>query len=62
VMTCDDISWTASGGDIGPFAALALIDTTTADDTLIGCAEFDPPITITDGLSHYIRDIEVEIA
>jgi hypothetical protein len=29
---------------------------------VIGAAEFDPAITITDGLSHYIRDIEVEIA
>lgn len=61
VMTCDDISWTANGDDIGPIGALALIDTTTADDTLIGCATFTTPITISDGLTHYFRNIEVEI-
>ena len=33
VMTCDDISWTAAAGNIGPFKSLALIDESAINET-----------------------------
>ncbi len=56
-LTCDDPSWTASGGVIGPFGALIIYDDTTTDDTVLGCLDFGTDISVADGTSFAVRDI-----
>lgn len=50
VMTADDVTFTASGGTIGPTGAAILYDDTTSDDTVIGCIDF--------GVNHEIGDTD----
>ena len=59
-VTWTNPTWTASGGDIGPTGSVCLIDTTTSDDTCIGCADFGTDYTIPDGSSFQLQDIEVD--
>jgi hypothetical protein len=61
-MTCDDVTWTASGGSIGATGAAILYDDTTADDTVIGCIDFGTDYTIPDGSSLQLQDVEVDLA
>jgi len=58
-MTCDDVSWTASGGSIGPTGAAIIYDDTTGDDTVIGCIDFGTDYTISDGSNFEIQNIEI---
>lgn len=51
VMTCDDISWTASGGSIGPTGAAVLLDFSALDDTEFFTTEIDR--TFTGGGTHW---------
>ena len=58
-MTCDDVSWTASAGAIGPTGSAIIYDDTSADKTVIGCIDFGTDYTIQDGSSFLIKDIEI---
>jgi hypothetical protein len=60
-MTCDDVSWTADSGSIGPTGAAIIYDDTTSDDTVIGCIDFGEDFTIPDGSSFQITDIEIDL-
>ncbi len=60
-MTCDDPSWTASGGSIGPFGAMIIYDDTPADDTVVACIDFGTDYTITDGASFTPQDIKLSL-
>jgi len=62
VLSCDDVTFTASGGDIGPFIAAIIYDETSSDDTILTCLTYDTAQTISDGTSFQITDIEIEIA
>lgn len=61
LMTCDDVEWTAAGGDLGNGATGAAIiyDDTTGDDTVIGCIDYGSDYTIPDGSGFQITDVEV---
>lgn len=61
-ITWDNVTWTAAGGSIGPTGSACLYDDTTADDTIIGCADFGADFTVTDGLSFQLQDIQVDIS
>lgn len=61
-MTCDDPSWTASGGSIGATGAAIIYDDTTSDDTVIGCIDFGTDYTIGDGESFTVKDIIINLA
>ena len=61
-MTCDDVQWDASGGDIGPFGAAIIYDDTTSDDTVILCVDFGTDYTIPNGSSFQLKDIEIRVA
>lgn len=50
-MTCDDVSWTASGGSIGPTGAAVLLDFSAVDDTEFFTTETDR--TFTGGSTHW---------
>jgi len=60
-LTCDDVTWTAASGAIGPTGAAIIYDDTTADDTIIGCIDFGTDYTIPDGSSFQLQDIEVDL-
>jgi hypothetical protein len=59
-VTFDDVTWTASGGDIGPTGAAIIYDDTTADDTVVGCIDFGTDYTIPDGSSFQLQNLEVD--
>jgi len=60
--TWDDVSWTASGGAIGPTGAAIIYDDTTTDDTVVGCIDFGVDISIPDGTAFPITAIQVDEA
>ena len=58
-MVCDDVSWTATAGGIGPTGSAVLLDTTA--DVVIGCIDFGSDFTIPDGSVFQITDIEIDL-
>ena len=61
-FTCDDLTITASGGDIGPTGAYCIVDTTTSDDTVICCVDFGTDYTISRGSSIQIQNVAISVA
>ena len=59
-FSCDDPSWTAAGGSIGPTGSAIIYDDTTADDTVIGCIDYGVDYTIPDASAFVIKDIEID--
>ena len=43
------LTWTASGGSIGPSASLIIVDLATSDNTIIGCLDFSGDQTAVNG-------------
>jgi hypothetical protein len=60
--TFDNVTWTASGGDIGPTGAAVIYDDTTADDTVVGCIDFGTDYTVPDGSSFQLQNLEVNVS
>lgn len=65
VMTCDNITWTATDADdstgIGPTGSWCIIDTTTSDDTLIACIDFGTDYTVAALSSIQLQTIKVSL-
>jgi len=57
----DDVTWTASGGSIGPTGAAIIYDDTTSDDTVVGCIDFGTDYTIADGTSLALKEIIIDL-
>jgi len=55
IRTFDDVTWTASGGAIGPTGSMVIYDDTTADKTVVGCVDFGVDYTIPDGSSLQVQ-------
>ena len=55
----DDVTWTASGGSIGPSAGAIIIDDTHASDCIVGYIDFGGAQTATDGGSFQITNIKI---
>ena len=60
-LTADDVTFTASGGDIGPFGAMVIYDDTSADDAVVGCIDFGTDYTIVDGSSWTGQDVVINL-
>lgn len=61
-FTCSNPSWTASGGDIGPFGAMIIYDDTTTDDTVLACIDFGMDYTIPNGAGFSVDDIIINLS
>lgn len=65
IRTFDDVTWTASGGEIGPAGCAIIYDETTGSvspvvsPTVVGCIDFGVALTIPDGSSMQIQDIVI---
>lgn len=51
IMTCDDVSWVAAGGNIGPTGAAVILDFSAVDDTEFFTTAIDR--TFTGGSTHW---------
>lgn len=60
-ITWNNISWTASGGDIGPTCGAIIYDDTHASDCIIGFIDFSADYTESDGGVATITNITVTI-
>lgn len=60
-ITWDNVTWTASGGDIGPTGAAIIYDDTSSDDTIIGCIDFGSDYTVSSGSSLQLQDLAVRL-
>lgn len=56
-----DVTWTASGGAIGPVGAAIIYDDTTVDDTVVCCIDFGADFTTPDGFSFQVQAPEVDL-
>lgn len=61
-VTWSNVSWTASGGSIGPSNGAIIFDDTTVDDTVVGFIDFGSAQTATDGGNFNIISIAFYIA
>ena len=55
-LTFDDVTWTASGGSIGPAQAAIIYDDTHGSDTLVGYIHFNGTKTATNGNLFTVED------
>lgn len=60
-VTWSNVSWTASGGSIGPSNGAIIFDDTTTDDTVVGYIDFGAAQTATDGGNFNIINIALNI-
>ena len=56
-ITWTNVTWTASGGSIGPAGAAVIYDDITSDDTVVGCIDFGTDYTIADGSSLQFQNL-----
>lgn len=61
-VTWSNVSWTASGGSIGPTGAAIIYDDTVTNDPIVGCIDFGEDYTILDTLSILIKDIAFQLS
>ena len=60
-ITWNDVTWTASGGSIGPVGGMVIYDDTHANDIVMGCCDFGQDYTVPDGQDFELRDISLEV-
>lgn len=61
-FTCSSVTWTASGGSIGPTPGALLYDDSSDDDTIIGYIGFGAELTATDGANFVISNIKIRLS
>lgn len=61
-VTWSNVTWTASGGSIGPTPGAIIYDDTETNDVIIGYIDFGGDQTQADGGTFTIANIEVRIA
>ena len=61
IRTFDNVTWTASGGNIGPTGSAIIYDDTSADKTVVGCIDYGTDYTIPDGASFQIQAPKISV-
>lgn len=57
-----DVTWTASGGSIGPIGSAIIYDDTVSGDPVVMCIDFGADYTSADGFSFQIQAPALDIA
>jgi len=60
-LTAADVSWTASGGSIGPTPGAIIYDDTDTGDLIVGYCDFNGNKTVTDGNPLQVTNIECKL-
>lgn len=60
-VTWNNITWTASGGDVGPIAGVIIYDDSITDDPILGYIDFEGAYTVADGGTATIANVKVRI-
>ena len=60
-ITWNNITWTASGGDVGPLAGVIIYDDTIANDPIVGYIDFGGSYTVADGGTATIANVRIRI-
>jgi hypothetical protein len=62
VFSCEDPSWTANAGDIGPFGSYIIYDSTSSENIVVGCVEFDGDVTVPESFVLELTGITINIS
>ena len=57
----NDVTWNASGGNIGPTPGAILYDDTSSDKTIVGYLDFGSDQTASDGVNFVIKNITIRV-
>lgn len=60
-ITWNNITWTASGGDVGPLAGVIIYDDTIANDPIVGYIDFGGSYTVADGGTATIANVKIRV-
>lgn len=60
-ITWNNITWTASGGDVGPLAGVIIYDDTITNDPIVGYIDFGGAYTVADGGTAAVANVKVRI-
>ena len=60
-ITWNNITWTASGGDVGPLAGVIIYDDTITGDPIVGYIDFGGAYTVADGGTATVANVKVRI-
>lgn len=60
-ITWNNITWTASGGDVGPLAGVIIYDDTVTNDPIVGYINFGGSYTVADGGTATVANVKVRI-
>ena len=60
-ITWNNITWTASGGDVGPLAGVIIYDDTITNDPIVGYINFGGSYTVADGGTATVANVKVRI-
>lgn len=56
-ISWSDVTWTASGGDIGPFGAAIIYNSSHASSVVVGCIDLGTDVTVSDGNDFTLKDL-----
>lgn len=60
-ITWNNITWTASGGDVGPLAGVIIYNDTISGDPIVGYIDFGGSYTVADGGTATIANVRIRI-
>ena len=60
-ITWDNITWTASGGDVGPLAGVIILNDSLTNDPVVGYINFSGAYTVADGGTATVANVKVRI-
>lgn len=60
-ITWNNITWTASGGDVGPLAGVCIYDDSITNDPLVGYINFGGSYTVADGGTATIANVKIRV-
>ena len=60
-ITWNNITWTASAGDVGPLAGVIIYDDSLTSDPIVGYIDFGGSYTVADGGTATVANVKIRI-